>query len=173
MMKNNTSNFLGVIPARYNSSRLMGKPLKIIGDKPMIQHVYEKAKIVLENVIVATDDDKIFKCVKSFKGNVILTKKTHENGTSRCLEAVNNWSKKVNKDYKYIINIQGDEPLLSKDHLNKLIFCFNDPDTYFATVALEVNDQDKLGDDKVYLVKDINKPYHLLIYLERKPLKQQ
>ena len=60
MMKNNTSNFLGVIPARFNSSRLMGKPLKIIGDKPMIQHVYEKAKIVLENVVVATDDDKIF-----------------------------------------------------------------------------------------------------------------
>jgi 3-deoxy-manno-octulosonate cytidylyltransferase (CMP-KDO synthetase) len=156
MMKNNTSNFLGVIPARFNSSRLMGKPLKIIGDKPMIQHVYEKAKIVLENVVVATDDDKIFKCVESFKGNVILTKKTHKNGTSRCLEAVNNWNKKVNKDYKYIINIQGDEPLLSKDHLNKLIICFNDTDTNFATVGLEVSDQDELGDGKVYLVKDIN-----------------
>ena len=74
-MKIETSDILGVIPARFNSTRLLGKPLKLIGDKPMIQHVYERVIKILNNVIVATDDNRIYDCIKDFGGKVILTKR--------------------------------------------------------------------------------------------------
>ena len=155
-MKIETSDILGVIPARFNSTRLLGKPLKLIGDKPMIQHVYERTKKTLNNVIVATDDDRIFNCIKDFGGKVILTKENHENGTSRCLEAVNIYRDETGTEYKYIVNIQGDEPLIHEDHLKKLILCFRDPNTNFATVALQLSNQKHLPNGKVFLVKDIN-----------------
>ena len=155
-MKIETSDILGVIPARFNSKRLLGKPLKLIGDKPMIQHVYERTKKTLNNVIVATDDDRIFNCIKDFGGKVILTKENHENGTSRCLEAVNIYREETDIEFKYIINIQGDEPLIHEDHLKKLILCFQDPNTNFATVALQLSNQKYLPNGKVFLVKDIN-----------------
>ena len=107
-MKTLTSNILGVIPARFNSTRLMGKPLEIIGDKTMIEHVYLRANKVLENLVVATDDSRIYDKVKEFNGNVILTDVDHLNGTSRCLEAFEKLSKEINKSFNYIINIQGD-----------------------------------------------------------------
>ena len=107
-MKKITSDILGVITARFNSNRLLGKPLKLIGDKPMIQHVYERASKTLKNVVVATDDDNIYNCVKDFGGKVILTKEEHENGTSRCLEAVNTCTEETGVEFKYILNIQGD-----------------------------------------------------------------
>jgi|TARA_B100001094_G_scaffold251332_1_gene249163 3-deoxy-manno-octulosonate cytidylyltransferase (CMP-KDO synthetase) len=155
-MKIETSDILGVIPARFNSTRLLGKPLKLIGDKPMIQHVYERTKKTLNNVIVATDDDRIFNCIKDFGGKVILTKENHENGTSRCLEAVNIYRDETGTEYKYIVNIQGDEPLIHEDHLKKLILCFRDPNTNFATVALQLSNLKHLPNGKVFLVKDIN-----------------
>ena len=76
-MKLSTSNILGVIPARFNSTRLSGKPLKLIGDKTMIEHVYLRANKVLENLVVATDDSRIYDKVKEFNGNVILTDINH------------------------------------------------------------------------------------------------
>ena len=155
-MKIETSDILGVIPARFNSTRLLGKPLKLIGDKPMIQHVYERTKKTLNNVIVATDDDRIFNCIKHFGGKVILTKENHENGTSRCLEAVNIYRDETGTEFKYIVNIQGDEPLIHEDHLKKLILCFQDPNTNFATVAIQLSNQKHLPNGKVFLVKDIN-----------------
>ena len=155
-MKIETSDILGVIPARFNSTRLLGKPLKIIGDKPMIQHVYERIKKILNNVIVATDDDRIYNCIKDFGGKVILTKDSHENGTSRCLEAVKIYVKQTGKEFKYILNIQGDEPLIHEDHLKKLILCFEDSTTNFATVALQISNQKQPSEGKVFLVKDIN-----------------
>ena len=155
-MKIETSDILGVIPARFNSTRLLGKPLKLIGDKPMIQHVYEKTKKTLDNVIVATDDDRIFNCIKGFGGKVILTKKNHKNGTSRCLEAVNIYCEETGKEFEYIVNVQGDEPLIHEDHLKKLIHCFQDPNTNFATVALQLPNKKPLSNGKVFLVKDIN-----------------
>ena len=155
-MKIETSDILGVIPARFNSTRLLGKPLKLIGDKPMIQHVYERVIKILNNIIVATDDDRIYDCIKNFGGKVILTKDNHENGTSRCLEAVNIYAKQTGKEFKYIVNIQGDEPLIHEDHLKKLILCFEDSTTNFATVALQISNQKKPPHGKVFLVKDIN-----------------
>jgi 3-deoxy-manno-octulosonate cytidylyltransferase (CMP-KDO synthetase) len=109
---------LGVIPARYSSTRLPGKPLEMIGDKTMIQRVYEQAsKANFDAICVATDDQRIFEHVNSF-GKVTLTSKTHQSGTDRCAEVV---SIKEYLEYDYIINIQGDEPFINPDQINTLI----------------------------------------------------
>ncbi len=163
-MKPSTSNILGVIPARFNSTRLSGKPLKLIGNKTMIEHVYLRANKVLENLVVATDDSRIYDKVKEFNGNVILTEIDHLNGTSRCLEAVDIWSKELKKSFNYIINIQGDEPLLHPDHITKLVDCFNDPKTEFATVAQKLSSNKNLPKDKVFLVKDT---FNFALYFSR------
>ena len=163
-MKLNSSDFLGIIPARFNSTRLKGKPLMKIGEKTMIEHVYSRASEVLDNLVVATDDKKIFDTVNNFGGNVVLTKKDHLNGTSRCLEAVEIWSKELEKSFNYIINIQGDEPLLHEDHIIKVIECFNDSKTEFATIAQKLNSSDNLPKDKVFLVKD---SFNFALYFSR------
>ena len=163
-MKLNSSDFLGIIPARFNSSRLKGKPLMKIGEKTMIEHVYSRASEVLDNLVVATDDKNIFDTVNNFGGNVVLTEKDHLNGTSRCLEAVDIWSKELEKSFNYIINIQGDEPLLHEDHIIKVIECFNDSKTEFATIAQKLNSSDNLPKDKVFLVKD---SFNFALYFSR------
>ena len=163
-MKLNSSDFLGIIPARFNSTRLKGKPLMKIGEKTMIEHVYSRASEVLDNLVVATDDKNIFDTVNNFGGNVVLTKKDHLNGTSRCLEAVDIWSKELEKSFNYIINIQGDEPLLHEDHIIKVIECFNDSKTEFATIAQKLNSSDNLPKDKVFLVKDT---FNFALYFSR------
>ena len=163
-MKLNSSDFLGIIPARFNSTRLKGKPLMKIGEKTMIEHVYSRASEVLDNLVVATDDKNIFDTVNNFGGNVVLTKKDHLNGTSRCLEAVDIWSKELEKSFNYIINIQGDEPLLHEDHIIKVIECFYDSKTEFATIAQKLNSSDNLPKDKVFLVKDT---FNFALYFSR------
>ena len=163
-MKLNSSDFLGIIPARFNSTRLKGKPLMKIGEKTMIEHVYSRASEVLDNLVVATDDKNIFDTVNNFGGNVVLTEKDHLNGTSRCLEAVDIWSKELEKSFNYIINIQGDEPLLHEDHITKVIECFYDSKTEFATIAQELNSSDNLPKDKVFLVKDT---FNFALYFSR------
>tara|TARA_B110000285_G_scaffold234156_1_gene310131 strand:- start:573 stop:1340 length:768 start_codon:yes stop_codon:yes gene_type:complete len=163
-MKLNSSDFLGIIPARFNSTRLKGKPLMKIGGKTMIEHVYLRASKVLDNLVVATDDKNIFDTVNRFGGNVVLTKKDHLNGTSRCLEAVKIWSKELKKNFNYVINIQGDEPLLHEDHITKLIDCFNDSKTEFATIAQKLKSSKNLPKDKVFLVKDT---FNFALYFSR------
>jgi len=145
---------LGIIPARYHSSRLEGKPLAIIEGKPMIQHVYERANKVLDNLIVATDDQRIAEAVKTFNGNVIMTKPDHTTGTNRCLEAFNKWQDIDKNNASIIINIQGDEPLLDPTHLEQIISCFDDPTTTISTIALKLNSGIQLDEGKVYLVKN-------------------
>ena len=117
----NQDAILGIIPARYSSTRLEGKPLKTIGNKTMIEHVYKACEKELYNLLVATDDQRIFETVQAFGGNVVLTDPNHETGTNRCLEAFEKWSKITNKQFEYILNIQGDEPLISRNHLTQLI----------------------------------------------------
>lgn len=163
-MKLSSSDFLGIIPARFNSTRLKGKPLMKIGEKTMIEHVYLRANNILENLVVATDDKSIYDTVKKFGGNVVLTNKDHLNGTSRCLEAVDIWSKELKKSFNHIINIQGDEPLLHADHIIKLVDCFNDPKTEFATVAQKLSSNKNLPKDKVFLVKDT---FNFALYFSR------
>lgn len=109
---------IGVIPARYESTRFPGKPLVVIGGVPMIQRVYEQARRVkrFSEVIVATDDQRIFDVVESFGGLVKMTEKTHRNGTERCAEV----AREV-KDADLIINIQGDEPFIAPRQIDLLI----------------------------------------------------
>ena len=108
---------LGIIPARYASTRFPGKPLTIINGKSMIQRVYEqsmKSKL-LSDVVVATDDQRIYDAVNAFGGKVMMTSTEHNSGTDRCCEIV----EKINDKYDAVVNIQGDEPLPSVASLNK------------------------------------------------------
>ena len=117
---------LGIIPARFASTRLEGKPLKDICGKTMIQRVYEQAIQALEHVYIATDDSRIEAEVNSFGGNVIMTSTEHTTGTNRCLEAYNIVQKELKIDFDAVINIQGDELLLEPEILISLANCFND-----------------------------------------------
>ncbi len=117
--------FLGVIPSRYTSTRLEGKPLKDICGHTMVEWVYKRAKLSdLDEVVVATDDERIYKEVERFGGKVVLTKKDHENGTSRIAEVCEKY-----KDYDVIVNIQGDEPLIEKDMINTIINSFKEDES--------------------------------------------
>lgn len=117
---------LGIIPARYASTRFPGKPLALIQGKPMIQWVYENASKanLLNNLIVATDHNKIYNCVEKFGGKVVMTSSKHLSGTDRCAEVLENLI--GNEKYDCVINIQGDEPLIDAMHINKLIGLFKD-----------------------------------------------
>ena len=134
---------LGLIPARYASSRFPGKPLLEILGKTMIQRVYEQAKKSnrLEDVVVATDDERIFKHVKSFGGNVVMTLTDHPSGTDRCFEAL----KKTGKEYSYIINIQGDEPFIDPSQIDLLAALCNG-ETELATLMIPVDSHEVLFD---------------------------
>ncbi len=158
---------LGIIPARYHSTRLEGKPLLKIDGKPMIQHVYDRASKVLDNLLVATDDLRIVEAVRSFNGNVLMTSSEHTTGTSRCLEAFNKWQEEKSNNASIVLNIQGDEPLLDPLHIDQLIKCFDDPQTTISTIALKLNSEDQLDEGKVYLVKN-NKDFAM--YFSRYPI---
>ncbi len=123
--------FIGIIPARYASSRFPGKPLADLGGKPVIQHVVERASQVLDNVIVATDDNRIYDAVKTFGGYAVMTSTEHRSGTDRVREAF----EKCDYDADVIINIQGDEPFIAPQQIETLKSCFDAPDVDIATLA--------------------------------------
>lgn len=123
--------FIGIIPARYASTRFPGKPLAMLGGITVIERVYTRVKRVLSEAIVATDDDRIYNAVKSFGGIAVMTSTTHRSGTDRCYEAyLNNGG---NQDV--VINIQGDEPFIHPEQLESIIRCFDDDDTQIATLV--------------------------------------
>ncbi|HUW05110.1 MAG TPA: 3-deoxy-manno-octulosonate cytidylyltransferase [Williamwhitmania sp.] len=128
-------NPIGIIPARYASTRFPGKPLAIIGGKPMIQRVYEQAMKVLETVVVATDDDRIFSAVEAFGGKVVMTSVNHKSGTDRCAEAVTVLMEKDKRSFDVVLNIQGDEPFLHPEQLRKVLSCFFEKDAQIATLV--------------------------------------
>jgi len=132
---------LGIIPARFASTRFPGKPLIDLAGKSMIRRVYEQAKkaSALAEVVVATDSEEIFKAVTAFKGNVIMTSDQHQSGTDRCAEV----SKKM-IGYDAIINIQGDEPLIDPQQINLLASCFNDISTDLATLIKKIKTPEEL-----------------------------
>ena len=80
--------FLAIIPSRYASTRFPGKPLALLGGKPIVQHVYERVRRVFTDLCVATDDERIFNAVKDFGGNVVMTSDKHKSGTDRCCEVI-------------------------------------------------------------------------------------
>lgn len=123
--------FIGIIPARYASTRFPGKPLALLGGKPVIQHVYEKVATVLEAAYVATDDERIYDAVKSFGGQVVMTRTDHKSGTDRIEEAI----EKIGGEWDVVVNVQGDEPFVAKSQLDTICHCFDDPTTQIATLG--------------------------------------
>lgn len=123
--------FIGIIPARYASTRFPGKPLALLGGKPVIQHVYEKVAAVLEAAYVATDDDRIYDVVKAFGGQVVMTRTDHKSGTDRIEEAI----EKIGGEWDVVVNVQGDEPFVAKSQLDTICHCFDDPTTQIATLG--------------------------------------
>lgn len=123
--------FIGIIPARYSSSRFLGKPLAILGGKPVIEHVYRQVSSVMEDVFVATDDQRIYDAVEAFGGKAIMTRSDHKSGTDRICEAL----EKVGGSFDVVINIQGDEPFIQKSQLETVMQCFDDPRTQIATLG--------------------------------------
>lgn len=156
---------IGIIPARFESTRFQGKPLIDIGGKTMIERVYNQTKHAasLHEVIVATDDHRIYDHVKSFAGNVIMTKNTHPSGTDRCAEVVAQL-----KGFDVAINIQGDEPFIDPQQIDILVSCFSNPQTQIATLIRKISSQEDL--------EDFNKPKVVLnanqegIYFSRQPI---
>lgn len=132
---------LGIIPARYASTRFPGKPLVDIGGKSMIQRVYEQAKrcTALSEVFVATDDQRIFDHVQQFGGKAVITADTHQSGTDRCAEVASK-----HPEYDVIINIQGDEPFIDPEQIARVVSCFGDAGTQLATLIKKINTTEEL-----------------------------
>ncbi|MFC3197751.1 3-deoxy-manno-octulosonate cytidylyltransferase [Parapedobacter deserti] len=132
---------IGIIPARYASSRFPGKPLADIFGKSMIQRVYEQASKSrsLNQVVVATDDKRIFDHVSAFGGNVMITAGTHESGTDRCAEVLT-----VYTDFNVAVNIQGDEPYIEPTQIDLLVSCFENKDVQIATLIKRITKADEL-----------------------------
>lgn len=123
---------IGIIPARYGSSRFPGKPLALINGTMMIERVYRQVTKSLTDVVVATDDERILNAVKGFGGNAVLTSPQCPNGTSRVYEAY----RTINSDADVVINIQGDEPYIHPDQINSVVNLFEAyPETEIATLA--------------------------------------
>ena len=123
--------FTGIIPARYASSRFPGKPLALLGGKPVIQRVYEQVSAVLDDAYVATDDERIFQTVEGFGGKAVMTRTDHKSGTDRIEEAV----EKLGCQADVIVNVQGDEPFIQRSQIESVCRCFDDPDTQIATLG--------------------------------------
>jgi len=136
--------FLGIIPARYASTRFPGKPLAMIHGRPMIQHVYERASRVVPEVWVATDDERIAKAVEQFGGKVVMTGRYHRSGTERCEEALQLISLRLNRHFDVVINIQGDEPFIQERQLQQIMECFDDETTAIATLVKRIDNKDDL-----------------------------
>jgi 3-deoxy-manno-octulosonate cytidylyltransferase (CMP-KDO synthetase) len=120
--------FIGIIPARYASTRFPGKPLVDLCGKTMIQRVYEQASNVLDTVIVATDDQRIYDCVKAFGGDVFMTSPDHQCGTDRVYEAYTLYREQTRCAFAdsemVVVNIQGDEPFIQPEQIQALMHCF-------------------------------------------------
>jgi 3-deoxy-manno-octulosonate cytidylyltransferase (CMP-KDO synthetase) len=161
---------LGIIPARFASSRLPGKPLALIGNKPMIQHVYENCLKALDHVYVATDDQRIVDAVEEFGGKAVMTGEHHRSGTERCAEAAKAVMAIEKTNFDVILNIQGDEPFFDARQLNDIKDCFSKQDTIIATLVQEVGvkDQQLIFDEKeAKVILDVNG--HAL-YFSRSPI---
>ncbi|MEJ5265942.1 MAG: 3-deoxy-manno-octulosonate cytidylyltransferase [Bacteroidales bacterium] len=164
-------NFIGIIPARYASTRFPGKPLVDINGKSMIQRVYEQASKAIEHVVVATDDERILKHVEDFGGKVVMTSDKHRSGTDRCAEAI----RKIQPDFPnmkfdVVINIQGDEPFIQPEQLRLLKSCFEE-DISIATLAKPISLPDELFNPNV--VKVIVNRNNRALYFSRSVIPYQ
>lgn len=159
----------GIIPARFASTRFPGKPLALIGNKTMIQRVYEQAVMAtsLDHVFVATDDSRIEKAVMNFGGKVIMTSEKHKSGTDRCMEALE-IIQKSGILYDVVVNIQGDEPFIDPDSINILASGFQNPEIQIATLAKKITNANDLFNPNINkLIIDKHKN---AIYFSRHPI---
>jgi len=158
-------NILGIVPARYASTRFPGKPLVDIAGKSMIQRVYEQSKksVHLAEVIVATDDERIYKHVHDFGGSAIITSPDHQSGTDRCAEVA-----LKHPQYYVIVNIQGDEPFIDPEQISKLAFCFNNAGTQIATLVKKIQTNEELFN--VNSPKVVISKLSEAVYFSRSPL---
>ena len=163
--------FIGIIPARYASTRFPGKPLAVINGKTMIQRVYQQAEKseILSEIIVATDDKRIEEHVKSFNGRVMMTSPNHQSGTERCNEVIENF-KKISPEKKWdvIINIQGDEPFIDPHQIHKVASCFKNKEVQIATLLKKITSKEELFNTNV--VKSIFDKNNRAIYFSRQPI---
>lgn len=132
--------FIAIIPARYASTRFEGKPLAVLGGKPVIQRVYEQVSAVMD-AVVATDDERIFKAVEAFGGRVVMTSPDHRSGTDRCREAY----EKLGEGYDIVVNVQGDEPFIRRSQIEAIKRCFDEPTTDIATLVRPFAEEDGLA----------------------------
>ncbi len=156
---------IGVIPARYESSRFPGKVLADLFGRPLIQYVYEEAlkATSLEDLLVACDDERVLKAVQDFGGRAVMTSKEHKSGTDRITEVVNPI------DSQIVVNIQADEPLIRFSMIDELVNCLSqDPDIPMATLIHKIDQIQDLEDPNVVkVVKDKN---NFALYFSRSPI---
>ena len=152
---------LAIIPARYASPRFPAKPLATLGGILIIQRVYEQVKRAVEDVVVATDDDRIMAAVEAFGGRAVMTSTEHRSGTDRCYEAL----QKVGGDYDIVINVQGDEPFIQPEQIRSLVSCFEDEATDIATLVKPFTPEDGIEElenpnsPKVVISRDMKAIY--------------
>lgn len=157
-----------LIPARYASTRFPGKPLARIADKPMIQHVVEKAVSVSEYVFVATDDQRISSIVNTFGGHAVMTSADHKSGTDRCYEAYCNVTDLLHQTFDVVVNIQGDEPFIKPEQIRQLISCFENPEVQIATLAKRFEQNADIFDPNK--VKVVFSQFDMALYFSRNPI---
>ena len=157
--------FIALIPARYQSTRFPGKPLAGLGGKPVIQWVYENVAKVLDNVWVATDDERIFRAVEEFSGKAIYTSPEHRSGTDRCAEAARLLQK--NTEFDVVINVQGDEPFIRSEQIEQLMGCFTEQ-VEIATLIKKIETAEELfNPNRPKVVLDSNQN---ALYFSRSPI---
>lgn len=147
MKKQKKPNIVGIIPARYGSTRFPGKPLALLGNRPVIRHVYEKASQAVRNVFVATDDERILNAVLEFGGRAVMTSTLHRSGTDRCAEAAKTIEQLTGEKTDVVINIQGDEPFIKPEHIKILASCFDDPHANIATLIRKTEPGENIFDE--------------------------
>ena len=135
--------FMAIIPARYASTRFPGKPLAVLGGKTVIQRVYEQVCSVLDEVYVATDDQRIYSCVERFGGKAVMTRNDHKSGTDRIEEAVEKIMSS-NNFADVIINVQGDEPFIQSSQIKTLMALFDDSKTQIGTLGKPFEDMESV-----------------------------
>jgi 3-deoxy-manno-octulosonate cytidylyltransferase (CMP-KDO synthetase) len=158
--------FIAIIPARYASTRFPGKALAQIEGKPMVQHVYERCREVLEHVYVATDDERIANAVKGFGGRFVMTSPDHPSGTDRCAEAARVLQQTVG--FEFVLNVQGDEPYLNPEQLSLLMECFKDQKAEVATLVTPITHHEVLFDPNK--VKAVMRSDAAALYFSRQPI---
>jgi 3-deoxy-manno-octulosonate cytidylyltransferase (CMP-KDO synthetase) len=154
---------IGIIPARYASTRFPGKPLTEINGKSMIRRVFEQASKAssLNKVVVATDDERIYNHVTGFGGFAVYTSSNHQTGTDRCAEVL----EKTNGEFNAVINIQGDEPYINPEQINQVAELFNDSNTQLGTLIKQLKDESELKSNTI--IKVVKNNRNEAIYFSR------